>query len=707
MNHALVVRFRVLLLIVGLCLTVNAAGQPLRLTAARETVGQYEKLEMTIAVERRYDNPFDHQEVELNVEIASEGGARWIVPGFYCQDYERKKLDGGRDRANWYYPVGQGDWKARLSLAEAGDHSAVAILKDSSGTVKSNVVRFKCESGENKGFVTVSQKDPRYLAFSNGDPFFAIGQNLAFVGEGQYVNLSKAEQIFARMSKNGANFARIWTCCDDWAIAIEAPKSAWQRSWSRNAPIVEMPGDASRKCIKIEGAGGKSISVSPSHPVGLKPGTAYVLSGRFLSDGADGLRIHVAGRDADFDAGPSNVWKDFRCAFTTADDQMWLGRLTLAVRGSGMIRLDGLSLREAGGGAELLWEANVNRPVRGVYNQLDCFMLDELIEAAEEDDIYLMLCLITRDLYMKDLSEVGSDAYQQAVDDAKALMRYVIARWGYSTSVAAWEYFNEMDPGKPTDRFYNEVGRYVKAADIYGHLRTTSTWHPSARDCRLDSLDIAQLHHYMRPGTKENMQDAVASILDKAAFLREHAPNKPALIGEFGLADEKWGRSNYMKEDTEGVHFHNSLWASAFSGVSGTAMFWWWEVLDAQGAYRHYKPLGEFFTGVSLAGLDVVNETASGGRVRVLGYRGERRAYFWLSDSEATWWSRVVEEQEPESVTGVDIRISGLEPGRYMVRWWDTAEGKPLGADIVSVEGPAVEIGVPAFRGDIACAIVR
>ena len=56
---------------------------------------------------------------------------------------------------------------------------------------------------------------------------------------------------------------------------------------------------------------------------------------------------------------------------------------------------------------------------------------------------------------------------------------------------------------------------------------------------------------------------------------------------------------------------------------------------------------------------------------------------------------------------GVDIRISGLEPGRYMVRWWDTAEGKPLGADIVSVEGPAVEIGVPAFRGDIACAIVR
>jgi len=34
-----------------------------------------------------------------------------------------------------------------------------------------------------------------------------------------------------------------------------------------------------------------------------------------------------------------------------------------------------------------------------MYNQLDCFMLDQLVEAAEQNDIYLMLCLFTRDLY--------------------------------------------------------------------------------------------------------------------------------------------------------------------------------------------------------------------------------------------------------------------------------------------------------------------
>ena len=153
-------------------------------------------------------------------------------------------------------------------------------------------------------------------------------------------------------------------------------------------------------------------------------------------------------------------------------------------------------------------------------------------------------------------------------------MRYAIARWGYSTHIAAWEYFNEINPGLPTNRFYTEVGDFLEKTDIYHHLRTTSTWHPSAKDCRHRRLDIGQLHHYMRPEIKEEFKDEVAVILDKAEFLRTHAPNKPVLIGEFGLATAKWGFSEHMKKDTEGAHFHNSLWASAFAGPSGTAMFW-------------------------------------------------------------------------------------------------------------------------------------
>ena len=101
---------------------------------------------------------------------------------------------------------------------------------------------------------------------------------------------------------------------------------------------------------------------------------------------------------------------------------------------------EALSLKEAAGGTELLWEADVNRPIRGYYNPLDCFMLDQIIEAAERNNIYLMLCAITRDLYMNTLSRVDSPEYRLAVEDARKFMRYAVARWGYSTSVAAWEY---------------------------------------------------------------------------------------------------------------------------------------------------------------------------------------------------------------------------------------------------------------------------
>lgn len=30
------------------------------------------------------------------------------------------------------------------------------------------------------------------------------------------------------------------------------------------------------------------------------------------------------------------------------------------------------------------------------------------------------------------------------------------------------------------------------------------------------------------------------------------------------------------------------------SGTAGTVLFWWWEQLDRQDGYQHYKPLAAF-----------------------------------------------------------------------------------------------------------------
>jgi hypothetical protein len=688
-------------------------GRNIEIEAPPPNIGKYEKLELLIQTDSSYGNPFDPEEVDLTVLVRCPSGRKIVLPAFFCQDYERRKLNLGRNRANWFYPEGVGTWKARFAPMETGTHLLTARLKDRTGTVRSQSVRFNCIASSSKGFLRVSPEDPRFLSFTEGKPFFVIGQNMAFVGETQYVNLTKAEQVFGKLSENGANFVRAWTCCEDWAMAIEARKSAWDRSWHRSAPIVPMPGAENgsnpHSCVKIAGDEGASINVSPSHPVALRPRKRYVLTGRFRKRGNAALGVEMThGVDVStFEAAAENQWTDFKCRFVTGESDFWLGRLALHKAGSGTIWIDKLSLKEAGGGAELLWEADVNRPARGFYNQLDCFMLDELVEAAERNGIYLMLCLITRDLYMKSLSDPASAEYERAVKDARNLLRYAVARWGHSTNVAAWEYFNEIDPGLPTDRFYDEIGEYLEKTDPYKHLRTTSTWHPSAKDCRHRRLDIGQSHHYMRPETKEDYRDEVAVLTDKTRFLRENAPAKPVLIGEFGLANPKWGLSADMKRDSEGVHFHNSLWASAFAGSSGTAMFWWWDQLDRQDAYRHYGPLSTFLAGVSFAGLQPIDATASDVQLRAIGYQGSDRAYMWLSDKKAIWWNLVVDKQKPAEIKGATVGIRGLGPGTYNVQWWHTLEGKTLHKERVVLADGSLRISVPSFSRDVACKIKR
>jgi hypothetical protein len=444
------------------------------------------------------------------------------------------------------------------------------------------------------------------------------------------------------------------------------------------------------KCIRLQ----RDTTVSPSHPVGLRPGTRYVFTGRYKTEGCQALRLQIGNHD--WQVPVSSDWQAFRQEFTTGQNERWLGRVAIGPVGTGTVWLDALSLKEGEGGAEesqtqktafgkpeLLWEADVNRPIRGYYNQLDCF---------------------TRDLYMNALSKVESPEYRLAIEDGKKFMRYAVARWGYSTSVAAWEYWNEMDPGKPTDRFYAEVGNYLAKVDLYHHLRTTSTWAPSARDCRHPQIDIAQTHHYMRPDD-DDFKDEFESIVRQTRFLRDNAPGKPALIGEFGLADPKWGLSNYMKQDREGVHFHNCLWASALAGSSGTAMFWWWDTLDPQDAYRHYKPLAAFLAGFSPTGLRPATATTSDARLRILGQQASDHAYLWLANRQATWWNLVVDKHQPEPIPAATITVEGLTPGSYTVLWWDTQEGRSVSSQTVATDGGRLVLTAPPLTRDLACKI--
>lgn len=678
------------------------AAPPPELRPVAGRVACYEVLEFEVAGVGEHADPFDPAVVDVELCVRS-GDREWRVPGFLAQEYERGRY-GGRD---WFHPRGLPGWKARFAAVMAGEHEAVVRVRDGVGERTSPPVRFAVGPAERPGFLRVSTQDPRWLETSDGRPFFPIGQNLAFIGSQQYVTLSRADEILGKLGANGANYVRVWTGGEDWALAIEARKSAWGRSWGGRTPVVPRPDEPARRCVLLTNA---VTEVQPSHEVGLLPDTVYALAGRVWSEAGAAVRIEVQGGGIEIaPVGRSGGWTGFRHEFRSGTEERWLRGLRLRREGTGRAWLADLSLRLAVGGPELLWEADVNRPVRGWYNPLDSYWLDELLHSARRQGVYVQLCLLTRDLYMSALRDPASAAYDRAIADAKKTFRYAVARWGAFASVGAWEYWNEMDPGLPTDRFYTELGEFLKRMDPWRHLRTTSTWGPSPKDCRHPELDVADVHFYLRPADQDRLRDEVEGILDRARWLREHAPAKPAHQGESGLADDQWRLTGEMRRSRETVDFHNMLWASALSGTTGTALPWWWERLDERAIYDHYRPLARFLDDVPWNGGKVTPLTteAADGAVRVVALRTDGSIWAWVFHRAAAWRQVVTGGRIPGPVRGASVVFEGFGEGDYAGAWRDTRTGSDLATARARATGGRLVVPVPEFTHDIALRLGR
>jgi hypothetical protein len=337
-------------------------------------VEKYGLIELAIEPPRRYTNPFNSQEVDLSLVIKTPSGRTLRLPAFFVQQFEQKTLPKSGRMAAWMYPTGQPVWRARFAPVEVGVYRVVAELRDSDGLASSGAVEFRSTASRRAGFVRVSRRDSRFFEFDNGQPFFPIGQNLAFIGESQYVTLPRMEQTFEKLATSGANWLRIWACCHDWALAIEARKSAWGRSWNWRPPFVPLPGaEASgRECLRLTEGKHADLAVSPSHSVALRPDTQYALTGRVKTEPRAYVQV-ISGRhrlESSVTSGPDGEWQAFRLEFITGRDEYWLGRTSVQLQGEGAAWLDALSLKETGGGPELLWEADVNRKARGYTIQL-------------------------------------------------------------------------------------------------------------------------------------------------------------------------------------------------------------------------------------------------------------------------------------------------------------------------------------------------
>ncbi|MDP4209289.1 MAG: carbohydrate-binding protein [Bacteroidota bacterium] len=208
------------------------------------------------------------------------------------------------------------------------------------------------------------------------------------------------------------------------------------------------------------------------------------------------------------------------------------------------------------------------------------------------------------------------------LDAAKAKyknrIRYIIARWGYSAGLGAFEFFNEIDNASYASGFgsltgsaadasitawHTEMSKYIKDTDPYGHLVTTSISHREISGLNnVPDMDFNQKHIYW-------------GVLDIINHINNFTqPDKPYVIGEYGFSAD----GAYTNDPTGAENdftFKRGLWYGMFTNTPILPMTWWWEAFDSRNMtlyFRGVRDISNQMLGASKGNITKATVIASG-----------------------------------------------------------------------------------------------
>jgi len=172
-------------------------------------------------------------------------------------------------------------------------------------------------------------------------------------------------------------------------------------------------------------------------------------------------------------------------------------------------------------------------------------------------------------------------------------MRYIVARWGYSPHIAAWELWGEVNLAphyefRHVAAWHREMLKHIRDLDPWNHLLFTHchNWRYGHPLWAMPDVQCVQGNGYIRP--PNHTPDHVVNFRNYLDEVRQYG--KPVFVAEYGGR----GTLGAPSGDYLNAQMQSGLWASLLSPLSGTAMHWWWNFVDGEVLYSHYRALSNF-----------------------------------------------------------------------------------------------------------------
>ncbi|MCD6351631.1 MAG: DUF5060 domain-containing protein, partial [Armatimonadetes bacterium] len=172
---------------------------------------RWRPVELRFAVSGTWDNPFDPEQIDVYARIHQPDGTVVRQPAFAYHDFE--PLSAGGDLL---LPKRGLQWRLRWTPQQEGTYRVQLVARSGEQRVSKNAGEFVCQGSEGHGFVRRCPDTPYYLRFDDGTPYFAVGENMCWDGDGL---VEAYKKWFTRLGEAGGNYCRIWLV--RWNMALE------------------------------------------------------------------------------------------------------------------------------------------------------------------------------------------------------------------------------------------------------------------------------------------------------------------------------------------------------------------------------------------------------------------------------------------------------------------------------------------------------